>query len=80
MSNINKFLDTKQGKFIGRVYLLVILFICNTAIAAGATLLFNFEGSPIIMVLGIIGTVIIIAILSTPCHVDESLKTDKEEK
>lgn len=42
-------------------------------------LLISFDGTPIIMVIGIIGTVITIAILSIPCHIDESFKQDKKK-
>lgn len=71
MSNLKNFLDKKQGKFIGRVYLLIILFVCNAAVAYGAALYFTFFKTPFLMIFGIVGTVVIIAILSTPCQIDK---------
>ena len=64
--NIQKFLDTKHGKFIGRVYLLIILFIGNMLIPAGAVLHYLHNGSPVLMIVGFVITAVVIAILSTP--------------
>ena len=64
--NIQKFLDTKHGKFIGRVYFLVLLFIGNALIPMGAVSHFLHDGSSLVMYLGIILTVVSIGILSTP--------------
>lgn len=74
--NIQKFLDTKHGKFIGRVYLLVLLFIGNAFIPIGAVSYYLNNGSPLIMCLGIIITIASVAILSTPFN----LKDYKEEE
>lgn len=67
---IQEFLDNKHGKFIGRVYMLAVLFIFNTAIALGAALFYNFGKSPSLLAIGFIGTVISIGILSTPTKID----------
>lgn len=67
---IQEFLDNKHGKFIGRVYMLAVLFIFNTAIAVGAALFYNFGKSPALLAIGVIGTVILIGILSTPTKID----------
>lgn len=68
---IQEFLDTKHGKFIGRVYMLAVLFLFNTAIALGAALFYNFGKSPALLTVGVIGTIISISILSTPTKIDE---------
>lgn len=64
--NIQKFLDTKHGKFIGRVYFLVLLFIGNALIPVGAVSHYLHNGSPFLMFTGIVVTVVAIAILSAP--------------
>ena len=66
MKKIREFLDEKHGKFIGRVYILAVLFIGNLLMALGAALYFNFEFNAIMMVIGIIITVACIAVLSEP--------------
>lgn len=66
MKNIQKFLDSKHGKFIGRVYFLVLLFIGNALIPIGAVSHYLHNGSSFMMYVGIILTVFSIAILSTP--------------
>ena len=66
---IQKFLDTKHGKFIGRVYMLALLLLFNALIAIGASMYFNFDETPIVLVVGIVGTVASIGILSTPTDI-----------
>lgn len=66
MMNIQSFLDTKHGSFIGRVYMLILLFLFNALIPVGAAMLYIYSLTGIVMYLGIIGTVICILILSTP--------------
>ena len=70
--NIQKFLDSKHGKLLGRVYFLILLFIGNALIPIGAVMKFLHNGSGVLMILGIIITVI----LSTPYD----LSNYKEEK
>ena len=76
--NIQKFLDTKHGKFIGRVYFLVLLFIGNALIPMGAVSHFLRGGSSVFMFAGIIITVISIGILSTPYDLS-NYKGEEEE-
>lgn len=76
MMNIQNFLDTKQGKFIGRVYILIILFIGNALVPIGAVSTFVNGGSPIMLYAGIAITLVSIGVLSTPYDLD----TFKEEK
>lgn len=64
--NIQKFLDSKHGNILGRVYFLILLFIGNALIPIGAVIKFLHNGSPILMIIGVAITVIAIAILSTP--------------
>ena len=66
MNKIRDFLDQKHGIFVGRVYMLAILFLGNFLMALGAALYFNFAYNPAMLVIGIIITAICIAILSTP--------------
>lgn len=74
--NIQKFLDSKHGKLLGRVYFLILLFIGNALIPIGAVMKFLNNGSGVLMILGIIITVAAIVILSTPYD----LSNYKEEK
>lgn len=76
--NIQKFLDTKQGKFIGRVYILIILFIGNALIPIGAVNTFSNGGSPIWMYAGIVVTLIAIGVLSTPYNLEELEEKKKQ--
>lgn len=66
---IQKFLDTKHGKFIGRVYMLALLLLFNALIAIGASMYFSFGETPIVLVVGVLGTVVSIGILSTPTDI-----------
>lgn len=63
---LQQFLDAKHGKFIGRVYFLVLLFIGNMLIPVGAVIRDLQGGSSFLVVLGIVLTVISVLILSTP--------------
>ena len=68
---LQEFLDNKHGRFIGRVYMLVMLLICNATIAIGASMYYNFGKSPIVLVLGVLGTIVSIGILSTPTDISK---------
>lgn len=68
--DIQKFLDSKHGKWIGRVYMLIALFICNAFIPAGAAMYYLHNMTPIVMFVGIIGTAICMFILSTPTKLE----------
>lgn len=46
MMNINEFLDQKHGKFIGRIYMLVVLFCANALIPIGASCASCMAGPP----------------------------------
>ena len=69
---IEDFLDKKHGKFIGRVYMLVMLFIFNACIAIGASMYYTFGKTIMVMITGIIGTIVCIGILSTPTRIIEN--------
>lgn len=72
MSNkIRYFLDNKHGKVIGRVYMLVMLFVFNACIAIGASMYYTFGKTITVMIAGIIGTVTCIGILSFPVDIDK---------
>ena len=58
MMNMNEFLDQKHGKFIGRIYMLVVLFCANALIPIGAVMRFLYGGSSVLIIIGIIITVI----------------------
>lgn len=64
--SIHDFLDKKHGKFIGRVYMLMLLFACNALIPIGAVLYYMQGMSPATLIVGIAGTVFCWGILSTP--------------
>lgn len=66
MKNMNDFLDQKQGRFIGRVYMLILLFIANALIPIGAAMHYLYGKSSVVMIIGIISTVIFWVILSSP--------------
>lgn len=68
---IQKFLDTKHGKFIGRVYMLILLFFSNALIPSGAAMYYLHSMTPVFMYMGIIGTAICMAILSTPTKIED---------
>ncbi len=78
--SIRKFLDAKHGRFIGRVYFLVILFIGNALIPIGAVSHFLKGSSPFVMYLGIIITVLSIAVLSTPYDLSQYKEDEKKEE
>lgn len=72
MMNLHKFLDEKHGIAIGRVYMLILLFLFNALIPIGAVLFYLYASTPMVLAGGIVGSVITIAILSTPTKVKES--------
>ena len=71
MMNMNEFLDQKHGKFIGRIYMLVVLFCANALIPIGAVMRFLYGGSSVLMIIGIIITVFCLIFLSTPVKLDK---------
>ena len=71
---MNNFLDKKHGFCIGRVWMLIALFIFNAFMPIGAAMKFLYDMTGILLYVGIVGTVICIGILSTPTKVEE----DKE--
>lgn len=71
MMDIQKFLDTKHGKMIGRVYMLILLFICNAMVPIGAVMCYLHSLTPVVMYLGGIGTLVCILILSTPTKLED---------
>lgn len=71
MMNIQIFLDTKHGKWIGRVYMLILLFIFNAMIPIGAMMRYLHSMTGAVMYLGGIGTLICILILSTPVKLED---------
>ena len=66
--NIQKFLDSKHGNILGRVYFLILLFFGNALIPIGAGVL---------MIAGLLITVIAIAILSTPYDLSNYKETEE---
>lgn len=72
MTNMQKFLDTKHGKLIGRVYMLVALFFFNALIPVGAVIHYLHAMSPVVLYLGVAGTLVCMWILSTPTALDEN--------
>ncbi|MEG1971871.1 MAG: hypothetical protein RR315_01835 [Oscillospiraceae bacterium] len=68
--NIQKFLDAKHGKVIGRVYMLVLLFIFNALIPIGAVMRYLHSMTPIVLFIGLIGSAVVMFILSTPTKLD----------
>lgn len=75
MTSMQKFLDTRHGKWIGRVYMLIVLFVFNALIPIGAVMYYLRSMTPAVLYLGVLGTVVSMWILSTPT----SLKDDSEE-
>lgn len=59
-------IDQKVGPIRIRVLLLGILFIFNALIAIGASMYYLYDMTSIVMYIGFIGTIICIALLSTP--------------
>ena len=78
MKNLRGFLDTKHGIFIGRVYMLLVLFIGNALMALGAALYFNYGHTMVMMAIGIIITIASIAILSTPVDLGNAQNTNAD--
>ena len=70
MMNIHEFLDQKHGFCIGRVWMLIALFIFNALIPIGAVMQFLYDMTGILMYVGVVGTVICWAVLSTPTKQD----------
>ena len=56
--NIQKFLDSKHGNILGRVYFLILLFFGNALIPIGAVIKFLHNGSGVLMIAGLLITVI----------------------
>lgn len=71
MTNMQKFLDSKHGKWIGRVYMLIALFFSNALIPIGAAMYYLHNMTSVVMYLGFIGTAICMFILSTPTKVNK---------
>lgn len=69
---IRGFLDKKHGKFVGRVYMLVMLFVFNACIAVGASMYYTFGNTIMVMYTGIIGTIICIGVLSIPVNISNT--------
>lgn len=69
--SIHDFLDKKHGKFIGRVYMLVALFLFNVLIPVGAIMYFTNGMTPLVLGLGVVGTLVCWAVLSTPTKLDQ---------
>ena len=67
---MNDFLDKKHGFCIGRVWMLIVMFFFNALIPIGAVMQFLYSMTGVLMYVGIVGTVICWAILSTPAKVD----------
>ena len=70
--NMQKFLDSKHGKFIGRVYMLVLLFLFNAFIPIAAVMYYPHSMTPLLLYLGVAGTVACIAVLSTPTKIESN--------
>lgn len=70
MMNIHKFLDQKHGACTGRVYMLIALFLFNALIPIGAVMTFLYAMTKAVLAIGVIGTVLCWAVLSTPTKVD----------
>lgn len=61
-----QWLDEKIGKYIGRVYMLMLLFISNVLMVVGATIHYLYDKSIILLAIGLISTIICIGVLSKP--------------
>lgn len=70
MMKSSEWLDKKIGRFIGRVYMLALLFISNVFLAVGATLRYIFGKSALLLIIGTIGTILCIGILSAPVDIN----------
>ena len=66
MMNIHDFLDKKHGFCIGRVWMLMVMFVFNAMIPIGAVMQFLYNMTGILLYLGLAGTAVCIGILSTP--------------
>lgn len=75
--NIQKFLDSKHGNILGRVYFLILLFFGNALIPIGAVIKFLHNGSGVLMIAGLLITMIAIAILSTPYDLSNYKETEE---
>lgn len=71
MTNMQKFLDTKHGKILGRVYMLIALFIFNALIPIGAVMHYLHGMSSVVLFLGALGTIFSMWILSTPTYIGD---------
>lgn len=70
MTRMQKFLDSKHGGLIGRVYMLIALFVFNALIPVGAVMYYLHAMTPVPLFLGVLGTVAAMLILSTPCSME----------
>lgn len=73
MMKISDWLDTKVGKLIRRVYMLALLFVSNAILVIGAAMYYLYQKSGIVLVIGVIGTIICIGILSAPTNLNKQL-------
>ncbi len=75
MNEANK-LDKKYFGIRGRVLMLALLFLFNAMVVTGASLHYTFGKTSVIMIIGAIGTIVSIGILSTPATLlDENEET-----
>lgn len=63
MIKIGEWLDKKTGYFIGRVYMLVLLFISNALIVVGAAMHYIYGNSIILLSIGVISTIILFSVI-----------------
>lgn len=73
MMNLNKWLDTKKGNIIRRVYMLGLLFISNAILVIGAAMHYVHGKTIIVFVIGVIGTIVCVGILSEPINLEDQL-------
>lgn len=66
MMNLHDFLDQKHGLCTGRVYMLIVLFVCNALIPIGAVMTFLYSMSKAVLMIGVVGTLLCWFVLSTP--------------
>lgn len=74
MINLSKWLDSKKGNLIMRVYILGLLFISNLILTIGAAMHYLYNKSIVVFTIGIISTIICVVILSTPTIIDDSIQ------
>lgn len=64
--SIQEILEKKYAGIRGRVLMLGLLFIFNAMIAIGASMHYTFGKTIVVMIIGLLGTMVSIGILSTP--------------